>query len=188
MRTDYRNVIIQTRADPTYIVYMRPWLAAMVLQGVADGGTGFIPAEGVDNKVYAAAVARGVKNFRALETYETQYPLFMGDGKLSDELEALRAAFKEILNEHGQNMGNLLTAWSKGDTKTLAHYGPDGPAMSPQEKTFLLDNRNRNWIPEIAAMLNEKHTYFITVGAFHLVGKNGVPNLLRAQGFRVDGP
>jgi uncharacterized protein YbaP (TraB family) len=37
-------------------------------------------------------------------------------------------------------------------------------------------------------MLKEKHTYFITVGAFHLVGPGGVPNLLRAAGYQVDGP
>ena len=36
-------------------------------------------------------------------------------------------------------------------------------------------------------MLKEKHTYFITVGTFHLVGPGGVPNLLRQAGYTVDG-
>ena len=37
-------------------------------------------------------------------------------------------------------------------------------------------------------MLDEPHTFFITVGAAHLVGKTGVPNLLRAAGYKVEGP
>jgi uncharacterized protein YbaP (TraB family) len=52
----------------------------------------------------------------------------------------------------------------------------------------MLEDRNRAWIPQIAAMLNEQHTYFITVGAAHLVGPLGLPTLLRERGFRVDGP
>ncbi|MBV9692922.1 MAG: TraB/GumN family protein, partial [Alphaproteobacteria bacterium] len=31
-------------------------------------------------------------------------------------------------------------------------------------------------------------TYFVTVGAAHLVGPLGVPKLLRDKGFRVEGP
>jgi uncharacterized protein YbaP (TraB family) len=37
-------------------------------------------------------------------------------------------------------------------------------------------------------MLAEPHTYFITVGAGHLLGPKGVPALLRAKGYRVEGP
>jgi uncharacterized protein YbaP (TraB family) len=55
-------------------------------------------------------------------------------------------------------------------------------------KKALLDDRNRLWIPKIENMLTEKHTFLITVGAAHLVGPNGVPNLLRAAGYTVEGP
>jgi uncharacterized protein YbaP (TraB family) len=188
MRTDFRQVIVLTHADPTYIVYMRPWLAALVLQGVADGDTGFIAAEGVDNKVYALALADRVKHFRALETYNQQFRLLMGNGNLNDEIATLRLTFRHILTEHGQNLNVLLAAWARGDTKALANFGPDSPEMTPAGKKALFEDRNRAWIPQIAAMLNEKHTYFITVGAGHLVGKIGVPNLLRAAGYTVDGP
>jgi hypothetical protein len=60
--------------------------------------------------------------------------------------------------------------------------------MTPVVRQILLENRNRAWIPEIHDMLNEPHTFFITVGAAHLVGPTGVPNLLRAAGYKVDGP
>lgn len=189
MRTDYRNVIFLTHADPSAIVYMRPWLAAFVLQGAASGDNSFIAAEGVDNKVYAMALSRGVKNFRALETAAQQFPLFMGDGNMSHEVETLRVALKQILAAHDpKSAKGLLAAWSKADVKTLAAYGPDSTDMSPDAKKAMFEHRNRAWVPEIEAMLNERHIYFITVGAGHLVGKIGVPNLLRAAGYVVDGP
>jgi len=60
--------------------------------------------------------------------------------------------------------------------------------MTPGERKAMLEDRNRSWIPQVVAMLNEHHTYFITVGAGHLCGKTGVPNLLRSAGYKVDGP
>ena len=85
-------------------------------------------------------------------------------------------------------MDGLLAAWAKGDVKGIAGYGPDNPDMTPEVRKILLENRNRAWIPEIRAMLNQPHTFFITVGAAHLVGPAGVPNLLRDAGYKVDGP
>jgi hypothetical protein len=59
---------------------------------------------------------------------------------------------------------------------------------SPEEHKTILDDRNRNWIPKIEKMLTEKRVFLITVGAGHLAGPNGVPNLLRQAGYKVDGP
>jgi uncharacterized protein YbaP (TraB family) len=43
-------------------------------------------------------------------------------------------------------------------------------------------------VKQITVLLDQPKTYFITVGAGHLAGPHGVPALLRAQGFKVDGP
>src|SRR4029077_19945166 len=86
MRADFRDVVMLTRADPTYIVYMRPWLAGMVLEGVASGTSGFYSTEGVDNKIYALAKARGVRQFRALERDTDQFRLFIKEGHEQDEV------------------------------------------------------------------------------------------------------
>ncbi|MGD0864923.1 MAG: TraB/GumN family protein [Rhizomicrobium sp.] len=188
MRNDFRRVIELTHADPTYVVYMRPWLAAMDLEGAESGDPRFVAAEGVDNKVYALASVRKGVHFRALETYALQSRLLMGDGNLSDEMASLRLAFKQILTEHGPNIDALLASWAKGDAKALAVFGPESTQMSATDKKAMFESRNRSWIPEITAMLKERHTYFITVGAGHLVGTTGVPNLLRAAGYTVDGP
>ena len=62
-----------------------------------------------------------------------------------------------------------------------------GNADAEQFKA-VLEDRNRNWLPKIEKMLHEKRTFMITVGAAHLPGPNGVVNLLRQAGYKVDGP
>jgi uncharacterized protein YbaP (TraB family) len=193
MRDDYRDVITKTQADPTNIVYLRPWLATLVLQGATPGQKDLFAAEGVDNKIYAMARARGGRHFRAFETWDQQFHILMGlgggGGDEDAELETLRKTMKTILDQpNPPTFDGLLKAWTKADLKTLSSYGPGSGIMSPQNKKVILENRNRAWIPKLIAMLNEKHTYFITVGAGHLVGPTGVPNLMRAAGYTVDGP
>ena len=52
-------------------------------------------------------------------------------------------------------------------------------------KTKLLDKRNQNWIPKINAVIQNK-SCFIAIGAGHLVGENGLINLLKNQGYTVE--
>ena len=61
-------------------------------------------------------------------------------------------------------------------------------ADQPDVKKALLTDRNRRWALQIQTMLREKRIFFITVGAGHLAGADGVPALLRAAGYKVDGP
>jgi len=190
MLDQYRQVILTTHADPGAIVYMRPWLAAMVLEGAADGTDKLLASEGVDNRVYAEVANRKGVHFRALETDELQMRLLMGDGDLRTELAALRLAFVQILaRKGGQSVDGLLAAWEKGDTKTIeTQFGLANKSVSTAAMKAFLEDRNRAWVPQVVGMLNEKHVFFMTVGAAHLAGSTGVPNLLRAQGYKVDGP
>ena len=117
--------------------------------------------------------------------------LLTDNGNIDEGMTELRRTLKSLLSETSDQTAQrrLFDAWYRGDTKALAVASVDTLRwMSPTGRKAMLEDRNRAWIPQIAAMLNEKHTYFITVGASHLVGKIGVPALLREAGFRVDGP
>jgi hypothetical protein len=52
-------------------------------------------------------------------------------------------------------------------------------------KKIVLD-RNRSWIPRIDAMLQGKDDALVVVGAAHLVGKDGVVEMLKAKGYAVE--
>ena len=53
----------------------------------------------------------------------------------------------------------------------------------------LLDGRNRTWLGPLVDWLEDPRladtTILVAVGALHLVGPQGVPELLRADGYRV---
>lgn len=49
----------------------------------------------------------------------------------------------------------------------------------------MLNNRNKNWIPVIEKMIHTQPT-FIAVGAAHLGGKEGVIQLLKAKGYKLE--
>jgi hypothetical protein len=112
--------------------------------------------------------------------------MLMGDATPANETSLLRAAMKTASTMSMVPFQKLLTAWETHDMAGLKAAGPD--RMSPAERKTVLDDRNSAWVPQIEKMLNEKRTFFITVGAAHLVGAQGVPAKLRAAGYRVDGP
>jgi uncharacterized protein YbaP (TraB family) len=193
MRDDYQHVMFRIHGNPDGLVYLRPWVAAHLIQAQADGAEnvqGLSLDEGVDHKVYEAAKARGAK-FRAFETVALHLHLLTDNGNIDEGMTELRRTLKSLLAETSDQTAQqkLYDAWYRGDTKALAASSADNlKKMSPAERKAMLEDRNRAWIPQIAAMLNEQHTYFITVGAAHLVGPLGLPTLLRERGFRVDGP
>jgi uncharacterized protein YbaP (TraB family) len=82
----------------------------------------------------------------------------------------------------------MVDAWQRGDQPALARLVSEDMDAFPAARKALFDDRNARWVPEIEAMLKEKHSFFITVGAGHLAGPQGVPALLRKAGHAVEGP
>ena len=56
--------------------------------------------------------------------------------------------------------------------------------MTPEEFCEMITNRNRNWVAQMPAIMEDKPTLFV-VGAGHLPGDEGVLELLKAQGYKV---
>ena len=82
--------------------------------------------------------------------------------------------------EHGIKDGDdtvapLVAAWCVGDITRLNDLMDSNFAAHPEEKKRLLSDRNHNWTKQIESMLAENKNYFITVGAAHLAGPDGVP-------------
>lgn len=56
--------------------------------------------------------------------------------------------------------------------------------MNAKAKKYMLDERNGNWVKILPEMM-KKESVFVAVGAAHLVGEEGVINLLRKAGYKV---
>jgi hypothetical protein len=48
---------------------------------------------------------------------------------------------------------------------------------------MLTTDRNRRWLPRIVQLLNGDDNYLVVVGALHLIGHDGMVELLQRQGF-----
>lgn len=187
MRDEFRAAVEHTQIDPEGLVGLRPWAAAMELEDAMSGKLTLHSEEGVDNKVYAMAEARGVHDVRALETPELALHALKRDANTKNELGILRVAMKKAASKPLVPFKKLLEAWEAGDTAAILALNT--ASETPEEHKALLSDRNHSWLPKIEKMLNEKRTFFITVGAAHLAGgPDSVPNLLRQAGYKVDGP
>ncbi|MGZ5929228.1 MAG: TraB/GumN family protein [Rhizomicrobium sp.] len=183
---DAFDAAIKSAHLPLDIVdHEKPWLVSLQLL-VAEGTARHYSADaGVDHAVMGIA-ARDHKPVRFFETIEQQLRLLAGgDEKL--QIDAFASDLKDYQKDDDE-LAPMVTAWSKGQADKLAALMNAELADQPDVKKALLTDRNQRWALQIQTMLREKRIFFITVGAGHLAGADGVPALLRAAGYKVDGP
>ena len=115
---------------------------------------------------------------------------------LEDQLAALdvmtldeqaKALLKAVRNPKAgeKSLDKMVKTYKAQDIEALYKAVTEDKADLGKYEDVLLGNRNRNWIPKIAAMAS-KETVFIAVGAGHLGGENGVISLLRKAGYTVE--
>lgn len=185
MRREWRDAVDHTGIDADALGHLRPWFAARAFEDAMSGENIHVYAdEGVDNKIARIAEDRGAP-VRGLETSEVHLAALMRDANTKNELGQLRAAMHKAATMKMRPFSKLLAAWEAGDPRAIA---ASNAGQEPTARKALLDDRNARWVPQIEKMLAEKRTYLITVGAMHLCGPGSVVDLLRKDGYTVDGP
>lgn len=182
---DYKEALAITHVNPDAVAHMRPWVAALVMEISFIRAEHYSPESGIDRQVFAIAHQKG-KIIRSFESVGRQLSLLMPQNQKL-ELAEFEATMKEFRTEANQ-IGPLVDAWSHGQEALLAKLMNAALQSQPGARKALLDDRNVAWVKQLQPMLAEHHTYFITVGAGHLGGPRGIPALLRARGYKVDGP
>ena len=163
----------------------RPWLAGLQMMVATMARLKFDTANGVDRNL-AAQAAAARKPLRYLETIDDQFAVLVPDDP-ELEMQEFQSVLKDLDNL-GAELVPLVQAWGKGDQVMLDKLLNSDLDEFPAARKALLDDRNAKWVPQIEAMLKERHVFLITVGAGHLAGAGGVPALLRKAGYRVEGP
>jgi len=83
----------------------------------------------------------------------------------------------------------LFDAWEGGDAikmETIVFEALiEEPYLGPYYE-IMYDQRNFNMVQKIEEFLADNEVYFIVVGAGHLVGENGLINLLSQKGYQVE--
>jgi uncharacterized protein YbaP (TraB family) len=144
---------------------------------------GFNPLSGVDMQIALLAQGDG-KPLQGLETAADQLRLF---ARLS--MDEQREMLRSILDEKDpiSQLREIVTAWRSGDTATLEKELRKGAEESPELFRKLTTERNLRWLPQIEKMLQDpKDDYLVVTGALHMVGRDGLVELLRRKGYRVE--
>ena len=159
-----------------------PWLAAITVEMMALYRIGFDPLLGVDMYMTSRAVEDG-KPIHGLEAIEEQLAFLDG---LS--LQAQRDMLMQTLEDSvsiGDSIDEMIHAWRYGDLDTLESGLLDSLEEHEELRDTLVTNRNKRWVSQINELLDDRDDYLIIVGALHLVGEKGVPNLLARNGVKI---
>lgn len=161
----------------------KPGLLVSTLQVLVFQSMGFTP-QGVDAFFHTRALGDG-KAEGQLETVQEQigFIAVMGEG---NESEFILLSLKDLA-ETGDVMEGMIEAWRSGDAEGLSTlFVEDMKVEAPELYDTLLLQRNLKWIPQIDDMLQDADTEFVLVGAAHIVGENGLLDLLSQKGYEIN--
>ena len=159
-----------------------PWFAAMNVEVMLLMRMGFNPNYGVET-YFADRAANDGKEILGLETMRQQLGFLDG---LS--AEAQRDMFMQALSEGAdlrEIMDATITAWRTGDVAFMENELLGDMEQYAELNQIIVVDRNIDWTHQIEALLDDEVDYLIVVGTLHLVGEEGVPELLEARGHRV---
>jgi len=162
---------------------LEPWFGAISLYTGALGAAGYDPALGVDQQLGERALRDGLP-VAGLETLDEQLRLFK-DLDAPTQVALLSKTLEE-LDTVGADTARLVAEWRAGDVAALARLLEEDFAGYPELREQIVAGRNRRWTPEVASLLDEDGVSLVVVGALHLVGPEGLPELLRQRGLVVE--
>ena len=166
--------------DTEVVSHFQPWFAALMVQQLELTRSGFDAAAGVDEQ-FALMAQADEKPIIGLETMDQQLGFF---AHLSAEQQRqfLRSTLQDAASAESESNA-VVSAWQHGDTVKLEQLLREGSKDSPDIYRLLTTDRNRRWLPKIVQLLNADDNYLVIVGALHLIGHDGVVDLLQRQGF-----
>ena len=159
-----------------------PWLAAITVEMMMFYRIGFNPMLGVEMQLVSKA-ARDGKPIEGLETAAEQ-TAFLDGLSLDTQREMLLQTLEESAGIE-ESIDEIIRAWRYGDIAAL-----EGGLLQDLEKNeelseALVNRRNRRWVTQISELLDDGDDYLVVVGALHLIGDQGVPELLAKAGVKI---
>lgn len=175
------DVFTKAGLNEDFLDKLRPWAAAIMYEQFSNFSSSNIDANyGVD--VYFTRKANK-KNLpiKGIETDSAQMSyLEKFDNFADDMIEMNTKTDKDDKNQDEK----LIDAWENGNAQELNQIinqiYKDYPKMGPLMDEILKD-RNTRMVDTINNYLQDNKIYFVIVGAGHLVGQNGIINLLNKR-------
>ena len=178
----FREYVKKMELPEDFFTQLKPSLAAITLAMLEIQKLGLDPNRGVDKYFFERSRKEG-KDIVALETIDFQIGLVTEFSREEGEL-VMKATLKDIETTQ-KSLGDMLKAWQTGDTDALEKLLNEALREAPVIAKRLLTDRNRNWLPKIRELLRGDKNAVVIVGAAHLVGREGVVELLQREGLKL---
>ncbi|WP_171051881.1 TraB/GumN family protein [Alteribacter natronophilus] len=178
--------------DPDVLSQMKPYFLQEALVALASMTAGYSPELGIDMHFIDRAEA-DEKEIIGLETVEDQ--LALADHLSLETQGMILSETLEEYDELGDELLELMSMWRMGDAEGITELRqPDADDYPEDYLAYyeaLSDERDAAMAEKIEEFLNaeegynEGDTYFVVVGALHLVGENSIVDLLETRGYDV---
>jgi len=173
---------------PGAMATYKPWVLVTMLAMLDLAKLGYDPALGVD--LHLAKLARGKLRIGELESAQSQAALLdrlplATQWLLLEEMLAQMASGRQL-----REMRELFDAYERADRQAfdamLARLETDDSVGARFMREVLLAERNGPIADKLAALVTREDHAVAAIGLLHLLGKGGVPELLRARGWTVE--
>lgn len=209
------NVLEEFGMNPNQFDYLKPWYVTLALSGmnITEGGE-LQAVMGVD--MYFLTRAMENKDIKEIEGAKFQFDMFNGLSPELQEhqlLELLNGLEKGTVEESEDNkdtnkeeqekdtnenetikaLKSLLKTWKNGNVEEFekalgADKDDNSDEFTKEYNTVFWKDRDRHMTDTVIKYLKDENdsTYFIVVGAGHLIGENGIINLLTEEGYSLE--
>lgn len=169
--------------DLKLLAPFKPWVVALTMVVMQLQKLGYDPNSGIDHQL-AQRAKEANKPVSGLETAEFQIDIFSRLTPPEQEM-FLRQSLLEM-DQLEKSVDDMVEAWSRGDVAGGEKLFLESMRPYPELKNKVIDERNRSWLPQIEQFLKQDEDLLVVVGAAHLVGKEGVIELLKARGYKLE--
>jgi uncharacterized protein YbaP (TraB family) len=168
---------------------LQPWVVVLMLQltAPATGGPDGKSALGMGvDRYFIARAKAGEKSIVSLETLREQIDAF---SSASDELQKRELRRTMTALERGASpMMEVVNAYFEGTAEQVMAKELDEAEEDTEARAYwkrLLDDRNIEMVKRIHRLFAAGKRPMVVVGAAHMWGPNGIPELLAKDGCRV---
>jgi len=167
----------------TRVEQLKPWMAAVTVAALAWQDAGEEPSFGID--MHFLNESKPPQRIEEIETSESQLSLFVNATE-EEQLSLLSTTLKQ-----GDKIKDIVkriqAAYLSGDPAELKRTMDEQSDTGSKSLTKkLIDDRNFTMAARLEEYLKNKEKAFVVVGAAHIVGDNGIAQLLRNKGYKVE--
>lgn len=182
----FAEVVAPFGIAPEVYNKFKPWYAAMLVQNIQLSQNSYYAGLGID--LFFMSKVTGLKDIMEVEGLKFQVDMFDSFSKelQIQYLEGALSSDSQALEEQMKQLESLMKAWKSGDCIGIEKILETEEDNSPEMKEFnekMWTTRNDNMTEKVKTYLAdpEGKTYFVVVGAGHVVGEDGIVSQLKGQ-------